>query len=54
MNTEPLNEKQLKTAKIAIYTASFAITVVVAILFGVKIDGVDFSFLPPCGSAAGG
>jgi putative membrane protein len=54
MNTEPLNEKQLKTAKIAIYTASFAIPVVVAILFGVKIDGVDFSFLPPFYAAING
>ena len=47
MNTELMNPKQLKTAKIAIYSASFAIPLVVAILFGVKIDGVDLSFLPP-------
>lgn len=47
MNTEPMSPAQLKKAKIAIYSASFAIPLVVAILFGVKIDGVDFSFLPP-------
>jgi putative membrane protein len=39
--------QQLKTAKIAIWSASIAIPLVVAVLFGVKIDGVDFSFLPP-------
>lgn len=39
---------QLKKAKIAIYTASIAIPVVVAILFKVdKVEGVDLSFLPP-------
>ena len=47
MNTELMNPKQLKTAKIAIYSASFVIPLVVAILFGVKIDGVNLSFLPP-------
>ena len=46
MNTELMNPKQLKKAKIAIYSASFAIPVVVAILFGVKIEGVDLTFLP--------
>ena len=46
MNTE-LNPNKLKQAKIAIYTASFAIPVVVAILFKVRIEGVDLSFLPP-------
>lgn len=38
---------KLRKAKIAIYTLSIAIPLVVAILFGVKIDGVDLSFLPP-------
>ena len=46
MNTE-LNPNKLKQAKIAIYTASFAIPVIVAILFKVRIEGVDLSFLPP-------
>ena len=47
MNTEQMTQAQLKKAKIAIYSASFAIPLVVAILFGVKIDGVNLSFLPP-------
>ena len=38
---------ELKRAKTLIYIASAAIPVVVAILFKVKIEGVDFSFLPP-------
>lgn len=39
---------KLKRAKIAIYTASIAIPVLVAILFKVdKIEGVDLSILPP-------
>ena len=46
MNTE-LNPNKLKKAKIAIYTASVAIPVVVALLFKVRIDGVDLSFLTP-------
>lgn len=42
-----MEASELKRAKMAIYTASVAIPVVVAILFKVKIDGVDLSFLPP-------
>ncbi|MDX2362538.1 MAG: DUF420 domain-containing protein [Crocinitomicaceae bacterium] len=38
---------KLKRAKAAIYAASIAIPVVVAVLFGVKLEGVDLSFLPP-------
>ena len=38
---------ELKRAKTLIYVASTAIPVVVAVLFKVKIEGVDFSFLPP-------
>ena len=41
-----LEPSKLRKARIAIYVASFAIPVVVAVLFGVKIDGVDLSFLP--------
>lgn len=37
----------LKRAKTLIYTASVAVPVVVAVLFKVKIDGVDLTFLPP-------
>jgi len=47
MNTESLDPNRLKKAKTLIYIASFAIPVVVAVLFGVKVDGVDLSFLPP-------
>lgn len=44
MITDP---KKLKNAKIAIYAASIAIPVVVAILSGIKkVDGFDLSFLP--------
>lgn len=38
---------QLKRARIGIISASIAIPLVVALLFGVKIDGVDLTFLPP-------
>lgn len=38
---------KLKRAKIAIYTLSIIIPAVVTILFGVKVQGVDLSFLPP-------
>ena len=46
MNTQLTDPKKLKTAKIAIYSASIAIPLVVAILFGVKIKGVNLNFLP--------
>ena len=46
MNTQLTDPKKLKTAKISIYTASIAIPLVVAILFGVKIPGVNLNFLP--------
>lgn len=47
MNTKLMEESKLKKAKAAIYIASIAIPVVVAVLFKVRIDGVDLSFLPP-------
>lgn len=47
MNTEPLDPSKLKKAKVAIYIASFAIPIVIAVLFGVKVKDVDLSFLPP-------
>lgn len=40
------NPVQLRRARIAIIVASIAIPLVVAVLFGVKIDGIDLSFLP--------
>ncbi|OFZ09035.1 MAG: hypothetical protein A3D92_18830 [Bacteroidetes bacterium RIFCSPHIGHO2_02_FULL_44_7] len=40
------NPVQLRKARIAIIVASIAIPLVVASLFGVKIDGVDLGFLP--------
>jgi len=46
MNTQLTDPKQLKNARIAIYVAAIAIPLVVAILFGVKIEGVDLNFLP--------
>ncbi len=46
MNTPLTDPKKLKNAKIAIYTASIAIPLVVAVLFGVKIPGVNLDFLP--------
>ena len=43
-----LNDPVLfKKARLGIIAASVAIPLVVALLFGVKIDGVDLSFLPP-------
>ena len=42
-----MEASELKRAKTAIYIASVAIPVVVAILFKVQIEGVDLSFLPP-------
>lgn len=40
------NPAQLRKARTAIIVASIAIPLVVAALFGVKIDGVDLGFLP--------
>ncbi|MBL1279825.1 MAG: DUF420 domain-containing protein [Fluviicola sp.] len=42
-----MEASKLKKAKIAIYSLSIVIPVVVALLFGVKIQGVDLTFLPP-------
>ena len=47
MSTTLQDPSKLKQAKIVIYALSIAVPLVVAVLFGVKIDGVDFSFLPP-------
>lgn len=44
---ELMDQSKLKKAKIAIYTLSIVVPLLVAVLFGVKIKGVDLSFLPP-------
>ncbi|MGB0915461.1 MAG: DUF420 domain-containing protein [Crocinitomicaceae bacterium] len=44
---ELLDQSKLKKAKTLIYVLSAAIPLVVVVLFGVKIEGVDLSFLPP-------
>jgi len=44
---ESMSENKLKNAKRLIIGLSIAIPMVVVVLFGVKIEGVDFSFLPP-------
>ena len=41
------DSSKLKKARLIIITASIAIPVVVAVLFRVKIEGVDLSILPP-------
>lgn len=45
---------ELKRAKTLIYVASAAIPIVVAVLFKVKIQGVDLTFLPPVYAAING
>lgn len=45
MNT--ITPQKIKTIRRLIIVASIAIPLVIAILFGVKVDGVDLTFLPP-------
>jgi len=47
MSTNTISENKINRFRLLIIIASIAIPLVVAVLFGVKIDGVDFSFLPP-------
>lgn len=47
MSTTLQDPNKLKQAKIGIYTLSVVVPLLVAVLFGVKIDGVDLTFLPP-------
>lgn len=47
MNTNSLSPNKINQFKKLIIAASIAIPLVVVILFGIKIEGVDFSFLPP-------
>lgn len=42
-----LAPQKIKNLRILIIILSVAIPVVVAVLFGVRVDGVDLSFLPP-------
>lgn len=46
MSTTSLEPNKLKRAKLIIYTLSVLIPVVVAVLTRVKVEGVDWSFLP--------
>lgn len=47
MSTALKSEAQIATFRKLIITVSIVIPIAVAALFGIKIDGVDFSFLPP-------
>ena len=47
MSTTLQDPNKLKQAKIGIYALSIVVPLVVAVLFRVKIDGVDLTFLPP-------
>lgn len=47
MNTELKDQNKIAKAKKLIYAVSIVVPVAVAALFSVRIEGVDFSFLPP-------
>jgi putative membrane protein len=47
MSTTLTDPGKIKKAKLAIIAASIAVPLVVVILFGVRIENVDLSFLPP-------
>ena len=47
MNTTLKNEAQITKFRKLIIAVSIVIPVAVAALFGIKVDGVDLSFLPP-------
>jgi putative membrane protein len=47
MNTTLTDPTKIKNAKLAIIAASIAVPLVVVVLFGVKIENVDLTFLPP-------
>jgi putative membrane protein len=44
---EQISENKVKRLKLVIWTLSIIIPVVVALLFGIRIEGYDTSFLPP-------
>ncbi|MGB0932783.1 MAG: DUF420 domain-containing protein [Lishizhenia sp.] len=47
MNTQEKTEQQIKNFRVFTWIVSIAVPIVVALLFGIKIDGFDTSFLPP-------
>jgi putative membrane protein len=47
MNTTLKNEAQMAKFRKLIIAVSIVVPVAVAALFGIKVDGVDLSFLPP-------
>jgi putative membrane protein len=47
MNTTLKNEAQIAKFRKLIIAVSIVIPVAVAALFGIKVDGIDLSFLPP-------
>ena len=47
MSTTLKNEAQIAKFRKIIISVSIVIPVAVAALFGIRVDGVDFSFLPP-------
>ena len=47
MNTTLTDPNQIKKVRILIIIASVAVPLVVALLFGVQVEGYDLSFLPP-------
>ncbi len=51
---ELLDPNKEKKVKILIYTISILVPIVVVILFGVRIEGVNLSFLPPLYSMING
>lgn len=42
-----MDQNKIRKARTVIYTLSAIIPIVIAVLFEVKIEGLDFSFLPP-------
>jgi putative membrane protein len=47
MNIAQKTDQQIKNFKIFTWVVSIAVPIVVALLFGIKIDGFNTSFLPP-------
>jgi putative membrane protein len=47
MSTTLTNPTKIKQVRWAIIALSVAVPAIVAVLFGIKVEGVDFSFLPP-------
>ncbi|MBM3185810.1 MAG: DUF420 domain-containing protein, partial [Bacteroidetes bacterium] len=47
MSTTLKSEEQIAKFRKLIVAVSIVIPVAVAALFGIRVDGIDFSFLPP-------